>query len=82
MNEIDEIIKKKMQQDKYVPNSTQNVIDYTIRNCINISKRPKIKFKNRIITIILSIIMVLLGTIRDIFFIIVSLSKLPLNISL
>ena len=35
MNEMDEIIKKKMQQDKYVPNSTQNVIDYTIRNCIN-----------------------------------------------
>ena len=49
MNEMDEIIKKKMQQDKYVPNSTQNVIDYTIRNCINRSKRPKIKFKNRII---------------------------------
>lgn len=63
MNEMDEIIKKKMQQDKYVPNSTQNVIDYTIRNCINISKRPKIKFKNRIITIILSIIMALLGSV-------------------
>lgn len=63
MNEMDEIIKKKMQQDKYVPNSTQNVIDYTIRNCINRSKRPKIKFKNRIITIILSIIMALLGSV-------------------
>ena len=45
MNEMDEIIKKKMQQDKYVPNSTQNVIDYTIRNCINRSKRPKINNK-------------------------------------
>lgn len=63
MNEMDEIIKKKMQQDKYVPNSTQNVIDYTIRNCINRSKRPKIKFKTRIITIILSIIMALLGSV-------------------
>ena len=63
MNEIDELIKKKMQQDKYVPNSTKNVIDYTIRNCINRSKRPKIKFKNRIITIILSIIMALLGSV-------------------
>lgn len=63
MNEMDEIIKKKMQQDKYVPNSTQNVIDYTIRNCINRSKRPKIKLKNRIITIILSIIMALLGSV-------------------
>ena len=62
MNEIDELIKKKMQQDKYVPNSTKNVIDYTIRNCINRSKRPKVKLKNRIITIILSIIMVLLGS--------------------
>lgn len=63
MNEMDEIIKKKMQQDKYVPNSTQNVIDYTIRNCINRSKKSKIKFKNRIITIILSIIMALLGSV-------------------
>lgn len=62
MNEIDEIIKKKMQQDKYIPNSTKNVIDYTIRNCINRTKIPKVKLKNRIITIILSIIMALLGS--------------------